>query len=228
MTGKRFCFLLNTLLLSTSGVVAQDGDFYKQMLKESMKETLKETMKPQPVNTGLLKNDSDEKNVKVEVDPKKIKIPIFASFNYKQDSIKNKIIERVLQEKILTISPGFFEAYKNLPFDAYYDETPVFTDGKWVPKSALPGAGIGPMTIVAILFKTGIVKYDPLPPSDRPKSRKEKALDQLREAYGTITTGGKWNGDVKELNDAINKLREEVEKENKLKEKEEEENKDSE
>ncbi len=207
---RKFCFVFNTLLLSTTGVLAQDGNFYKQLLKESMKETMKETMKPQTTDIGPSKNDHNEKTIKVEVDPEKIKIPMFVSFNHSLDSFKNKVMEKTLKEKdMLVISPGFFIP-KELPFDAYYDDTPVFTDGKWVPKSALPGGGIGPMTIIALLFNTGIVKYDPLPAT---KSKKEKALERLREIYNSGTKEGKWDGDVTKLNDASNRLREEVAKE---------------
>ncbi|MDR1368535.1 MAG: hypothetical protein LBJ72_00210 [Dysgonamonadaceae bacterium] len=206
---KKLCSVFNTLLLSTAGAVAQDGDFYKQMLKETMKETMKDVIKPLTAKKDPLKNNVDRKTIELEIDPKNIKIPLYTSFNYSRDSLKNAVMSNMTEEDKYAISPYFFMPFTNedLPFDYYYDDTPVFIDGKWIPASALPGGGIGPMTIINFLFSSGIVKYDPLPPT---KSRKEKALERLREVYGSGMEDGKWDGDAKKLNAAINKLRDEM------------------
>ena len=208
---RRLYLVLNTLLLSTACIVAQDNNFYKQMLKESMKESVKDMMKPNAAKNDLPDNDPEKKIVNLEIDPKKIKIPLHASFNYELDSLIKAVeayMEKELKKKELVVSPGFFEAYKELPIDAYYNKTPVFIDGKWFPASAL-GGGISPMVIIGLLFSSGIIKDNPLPPT---KSKKEKALERLRTVYGSETGNKKWSGDSRGLNDAINRLREEVER----------------
>ncbi len=216
--GTRLCFVLNTLLFSTTSIFAQGGDFQKQMLKGSMKEMMKEMMnehvKPRSIKNDTLNTKFGKETINLEIDPEKIRIPIYSSYKYRQDSLKNKSLKELAEKKELVISPNFFKPYTNeeLPFDYYYDTTPVFTDGKWIAKSALPLGGISPMTIVALLFATGIIKDDPLPAT---KSRKEKALERLREVYGSGMDDKKWDGDVNKLNDAINKLREEFIKEGK-------------
>ncbi|GHU92147.1 hypothetical protein FACS1894174_02540 [Bacteroidia bacterium] len=211
---KRLCFIINTLLFSTSGAIAQDGDFYKSLLKETMKETMKETLKPQTTNTNTKGNKSEKKIIKLEIDPKKITIPIHSSYNYSLDSLKKEVMFRMEEEDILeemnklTISSYFFMPYTP-PIDAHYNKTPVFIDGKWIPASALPGGGISPVTIINFLFSSGVIKYDPLPPT---KSKKEKALEHLREVYGTGIEDNNWNEKAQKLNEYINRLREEVEK----------------
>ncbi|MDR3061540.1 MAG: hypothetical protein LBU57_05435 [Dysgonamonadaceae bacterium] len=207
---KKTCFFIHILLLSTSGAIAQDGNFYKDFLKETMKETMKETLKPQTTNTNPDGNESKKKNLKLEIDPEKITIPIHSSFNHSRDSLRRKVMSRMEEEDILEeinkliISPYFLIPYTP-PIDAHYNKTPVFTDGKWIPASALPGGGISPMTIINFLFNSGIVKYDPLPPT---KSKKEKALERLREVYGTEIEDKNWHEKAQKLNEYINRLRE--------------------
>ena len=207
---RRLYFIFSTLLLSTTHVVAQDGNFFKQLLKEGMKETMKDMMmKPNQTKSDSLNNISERKTHNLEIDPTKITIPINASFNYSLDSLK-KVVETYLEQEVrkkeLVISPGFFEQYKELPIDAYYNKTPVFIDGKWIPQSALGGGGFSPLVIVGLLFGTGIIKDNPLPPT---KSKKEKALERSRATYGT-KKDKKWDGDPSSLNEAINRLREEA------------------
>ena len=177
-----------------------------------MKESMKDMIKPGMVKNESLNSGSESKIINLEIDPKKIKIPLHASSNYSLDSLI-KVIEEYMENELkkeeLVVSPGFFEAYKGLPIDAYYNKTPVFIDGKWFPTSSLGGGGINPMAIIGLLFSTGIIKNDPLPTT---KSKKEKALERGRAIYGSGSKEKKWSGDTKSLNEAINRLREEVEK----------------
>ncbi len=172
--------------------MSQDGDFHKRMIKESMKPQ----MMLKSDSMMLFKNWNPEL-LKLETDPEKIAMPIHSSFNHRLDSFMNKVRESlILSEPQYVISPYALMPYTNedLPIDFYYDDTPVYLNGKWYPTSALPGGNAGggllsiiqggvafsPVVIFQLLLQFGVIKNDPLPPT---KSKKQKALEQIKKIY---------------------------------------------
>ena len=64
-----------------------------------MKESMKDMMKPGMVKNDPLNSNSESKIVNLEIDPKKIKIPLHASSNYSLDSLV-KVVEEYMKNEL--------------------------------------------------------------------------------------------------------------------------------